>query len=63
MSSKVIAIKRSKKKSRTLAYRFEQMMEGMGASDEEAPPTNVRKKDLTKKSEIGSNLHSQGQVY
>ena len=23
-------------------------MEGSGASDEEAPPTNVRKKDLTK---------------
>ena len=23
-------------------------MEGMGASDEEAPPTNVRKKNLTK---------------
>ena len=31
-----------------MAYRFEQTMDGMGASDEEAPPTNVRKKDLTK---------------
>ena len=42
MSSKVIAIKRSDKKSRTLVYWFEQTM------DEEAPRTNVRKKDLTK---------------
>ena len=48
MSSKVIAIKRSEKKGRTLAYRFEQTMEATGASNKEAPPTNVRKKDLTK---------------
>ena len=48
MSSKVIAIKISEKKSRTLAYWFEQTMDGMGASYKEAPPTNVRKKDLTK---------------
>ena len=48
MSSKVIAIKRSKKKSRTLAYQFERTMEATGASDKEAPPTNVRKKDLMK---------------
>ena len=48
MSSKVIAIKRSEKKGRTLAYRFERTMEATGASNEEAPPSNVRKKDLTK---------------
>ena len=48
MSSKAIAIKRSEKKGRTLAYQFERMMEATGASNEEAPPTNVRKKDLTK---------------
>ena len=47
LSSKVIAIKRRGKKSRTLAYRFELTMEGTGASNEEALPTNVRKKDLT----------------
>ena len=48
MSSKVIAIKRSEEMSQTLAYQFERTMEGTGASDEEAPPTNMRKKDLTK---------------
>ena len=48
VSSKVIAIKRSEKKSQTLAYWFERMMEAMGASNEEAPPTNVRKNYLTK---------------
>ena len=48
MSLKVIAIKRSEKKSRTLAYWFERAMEQTGASDKEAPPTNVKKKDLTK---------------
>ena len=47
MSSKVIAIKRRGKKSQTLAYQFELTMEGTGASNEEAPPTNVRQKDLT----------------
>ena len=40
--------KKTQKKSRTLVYWFELTMEGTGASDEEAPPTNVRKKDLTK---------------
>ena len=29
-------------------YQFKLRMEGMGASDKEAPPTNVRRKDLTK---------------
>ena len=31
-----------------MAYQFVRTMEGTGASNEEAPPTNVRKKDLTK---------------
>ena len=48
MSSKVVAIKRSEKKGQTLAYRFERTMEATGASNEEAPCTDVRKKDLTK---------------
>ena len=39
---------KKRKKGPTLAYRFERTMEAMGASNEEAPPTNVRKKDLTK---------------
>ena len=31
-----------------MVYQFEQTMEDTGASDEEAPSTNVKKKDLTK---------------
>ena len=31
-----------------MAYWFERMMEHTGASNEEAPPTNMNRKDLTK---------------
>ena len=36
------------KRGRILAYGFERTMEDTGASDEGAPPTNMKKKDLTK---------------
>ena len=48
VSLKVLAIKRSGKKGRTLVYWFEQTMEYTGASNKEAAPTNMKWKDLTK---------------
>ena len=42
--------KKSEKKGRTLAYRFERTMEATGASNEEAPPCDPKSNNQTKKS-------------
>ena len=35
-----------------MAYQFEQTMEHTGVSEEEAPPTNVNRKDLTRSQQL-----------
>ena len=40
--------RRGEKKGPSLAYKFQQTKESGDASDEEAPPSNPKRKDLTR---------------